>query len=117
METIKTQITMSLFSNGGVELQNSWTETGKSETLTNQEKENIASAVVRHSDRMIEGQWVHFVNVVFSFKTGKAKSYKLSSLNEQLPNGTKVDINSVRLVEIMDESGKRDIRVECKAAK
>ena len=108
---------MSLFSNSGVELQNSWTETGKNEALTAQEKEQITGAVVRHSDYMIDGQKVHFVNVVFSFKNGKAKSYKLSSLNEQLPNGTKVDLNSVRMVEIIDENGETAVRGSCKAAK
>lgn len=108
---------MSLFSNSGVELQNSWTETGKNEALTAQEKEQITNAVIRHNDVMIDGERVHFVNVVFAFKNGKAKSYKLSSLNEQFPNGTKVDVNSVRMVEIMDENGQTAVRVACKAAK
>lgn len=108
---------MSLFSNSGVELQNSWTETGKNEALTSQEKEQITNAVIRHNDVMIDGERVHFINVVFSFKNGKAKSYKLSSLNEQFQNGTKVDVDSVRMVEIMDENGTRAVRVSCKAAK
>lgn len=108
---------MSLFSNSGVELQNSWTETGKNEALTAQEKEQITNAVIRHNDVMIDGEKVHFINVVFSFKNGKAKSYKLSSLNEQFPNGTKINIDSVRMVEIMDENGATAVRVSCKAAK
>lgn len=108
---------MSLFSNGGVELQNSWDETGKVEALTEKEKESIKSAVIRHNDSIIDGEKVHFVNVVFKFNNGKAKSYKLSSTNEQFPNGTKVDINSVRMIEIMDENGETKTRVTCKAAK
>jgi len=108
---------MSLFSNNGVELQNSWTATGKTEKLTASEKENITSAVIRHSDHILEGQKVHFVNVVFTFKNGKAKSYKLSALNEQFPNGTKVNIDSVEMQEIMDENGVTAVRVACKAAK
>lgn len=108
---------MSLFSNNGVELQNSWTETGKNEALTANEKAQITKATIRHNDVMIDGEKVHFVNVVFAFKNGKAKSYKLSSLNEQFPNGTAVDVDSVRMVEIMDEDGATAVRVSCKAAK
>lgn len=108
---------MSLFSNNGVELQNSWTATGKEEKLSASEIANINNAVIRHNDVMIDGEKVHFVNVVFAFKNGKAKSYKLSALNEQFPNGTKVDINSVTMQEIMDENGVTAVRVSCKAAK
>lgn len=108
---------MSLFSNNGVELQNSWTATGKEEKLSDTEKQNITSAVIRHNDVMIDGEKVHFINVIFAFKNGRAKSYKLSALNEQLPNGTKVDINSVTMQEIIDENGVTAVRVACKAAK
>ena len=114
---IKTFTTMSLFSNSGVELQNSWTATGKEEKLTASEKENITNAVIRHNDVMIDGEKVHFINVVFAFKNGKAKSYKLSALNEQFPNGTKVNVDSVVMQEIMDENGVTAVRVACKAAK
>lgn len=107
---------MSMFSNSGVELQNSWSATGKKEKLTAAEKEQITSAVIRHNDVMIEGEKVHFVNVVFQFKNGKAKSYKLSALNEQFANGTKVDINSVEMQEIMDENGVTAVRVACNKA-
>ena len=106
---------MSMFSNSGVELQNSWSATGKEEKLTAAEKSEITNAVVRHNDVMIDGELVHFVNVVFTKKNGKAYSYKLSALNEQFKNGTKIDVDSVVMQEIMDENGVTAVRVACKA--
>ena len=104
---------MSIFKNNGYELQNSWQPTGNTEKLTKEEIAEIKNATVRHRDVMIDGQSVHMVNVVFVMKDGKAISHKLSSFNEQYPNGTEIDPKSVVFEEIMDANGVTKYPIRC----
>jgi hypothetical protein len=107
-----------LFAESGYELQNNWTPTGVTTNFKDTaDFKNAESAVIRHRDVMIDGEKVHMVNVIVAFKGGTAKSYKLSTLNEELPNGTKVDMNSIVAEQLVNNDGKTMTVVSCKAAK
>lgn len=92
----------SFFGTCGYELENAWVPTGEPQKLTKSEIASINRAVVRERE-LEDGAKIR--NVIFFMKVGKPRSFKLNPYGENHPNGTELDLNTITIQEITNDSG------------